>query len=227
MTSAASPAGRPGSEPTPSATPRALQPAPPRGMLRWLLRLPVYLYRAGLGSLLGPRFLYLVHTGRRTGLRRETVLEVVWHDPAAGVSVVAAGWGRRTAWLHNVEAGLAREVVTGGDRYVPEHRVLSPDLAERIFADYERGNGIPAPVVRAVISRLVGWPYDGTPAARRRVVEQLPLVTFRPAGAGTDDEPALPPSRGAADRSPGPTGRGTRVVPGVPSGDRSTRRPGP
>jgi deazaflavin-dependent oxidoreductase (nitroreductase family) len=207
MTSAASPADGPGSQPTPSATAPIPQPAPPSGALRALLHLPVYLYRAGLGFLLGPRFLYLVHTGRRTGLRRETVLEVVWHDPAAGVSVVAAGWGRRTGWLYNVEAGLAHEVATGRDRYVPEHRVLNPDLAERIFADYERRNGIPAAVVRAVISRLVGWPYDGTPAARRRVVEQLPLVAFRPTAAGTDGEPAL-------------------VVPAISSRDRSRRRPG-
>jgi deazaflavin-dependent oxidoreductase (nitroreductase family) len=168
-----------------------MQPAPPRGVLRLLLRLPVYLYRAGLGRLLGNRFLYLVHTGRRTGLRRETVLEVVWHDPIARESVVAAGWGRRTGWLHNVEAGLAQEVVTGRDRYVPAHRVLSADLAARVFADYERRNRHIAPVVRAVIGRLVGWPYDGSPAARRRVVEQLPLVAFRPAPAsGGPGEPS-------------------------------------
>ena len=193
MTTAASVTGTPGAEPTPSTSAPAAQPAPPQGVLRSLLRLPVYLYRAGLGSLLGPRFLYLVHTGRRTGLRRETVLEVVWRDPAAGTSVVAAGWGHRTGWLHNVEAGLAHEVATGPDRYVPEYRVLSPDLAERVFADYERRNAIIAPVVRAVLSRLVGWPYDGTPEARRRVVEQLPLVAFRPVQPdGTSGEPDPP-----------------------------------
>lgn len=44
--------------------------------------------------------------GRRSGLRYETPLEVVRYDAASDEATVVAGWGRRTAWLHNVEAGL-------------------------------------------------------------------------------------------------------------------------
>ncbi len=162
------------------------QPPPPTGVLRALLGLPVHLYHAHLGVLLGHRFLLLAHTGRKTGLHRETVLEVVRYDPATRESVVAAGWGRKTGWLHNVEAGLAHEVWTGRQRFAPAWRILSPDEAERIFADYERRKRLIAPIIRAVLSRLLGWRYDGTSAARRRAVEQLSLVGFRP----SDGEPA-------------------------------------
>jgi hypothetical protein len=37
-----------------------------------------------------------------------------------------------------------------------------------------------APVVRRVLSWLVGWSYDGGDDARRRLVRELPLVEFRP-----------------------------------------------
>ena len=169
-------------EPTPAVATwvPVRQPAPPHGVLLALLNMPVHLYHARLGFLLGHRFLLLVHTGRRTGLSRETVLEVIRYDPVTREAVVAPGWGRRTGWLHNVEAGLAREVWMGRERFVPAYRVLAPDEAERHFVDYERRNRLIAPLVRAVISRLVGWRYDGTQASRRRVVEQLPLVGFRP-----------------------------------------------
>ena len=60
-------------EPPPSGQPPIHQPAPPTGVLRALLGLPVHLYHARLGVLLGHRFLLLVHTGRKTGLHRETV----------------------------------------------------------------------------------------------------------------------------------------------------------
>ena len=113
-------------------------------------------------------------------MHRETVLEVVRYDPITRESVVAAGWGRRTGWLHNVEAGLAREVWIGRERFVPAYRLLDPDEAERIFADYERRNRLIGPLLRAVLRRLLGWRYDGTPTARRRAVEQLSLVGFRP-----------------------------------------------
>jgi hypothetical protein len=49
---------------------------PHRGALRYFFA-PVSLYRLHLGWLLGHRFLLLTHTGRRSGLRRQTVLEVM------------------------------------------------------------------------------------------------------------------------------------------------------
>ncbi len=157
------------------------QPAPPGGVLRRILASPAYLYRARLGFLLGHRFLVLVHEGRRTGRRRETPLEVMHYDGASGEAVVAAGWGRRTGWLHNVEAGLALEIRIGRARYVPAWRRLEPDEAVAVIEHYERHSGLPAPLVRAVLGRLLGWRYDGTPEARRRAAGQIPLLAFRPA----------------------------------------------
>lgn len=143
--------------------------------------MPVYLFRARLGFLLGHRFLVLVHEGRRTGRRYLTPLEVVCYDRSSGEATVIAGWGRRTAWFHNVEAGLAREIWIGRARWVPLHRRLDTDEAEAVLERYERRSGLPRALLRAVLSRLLGWRYDGTPAARRRLVEQLPLLAFRPA----------------------------------------------
>jgi hypothetical protein len=101
-------------------------------------------------------------------------------DRASHEAIVMAGWGLKTAWLLNVEAGLADEVRIGRERYVPTHRLLPTDEAAAVLADYERANRLAGPLVRRVISGLVGWHYDGTPEARRRVVDQLRLVGFRP-----------------------------------------------
>lgn len=37
-----------------------------------------------------------------------------------------------------------------------------------------------APVVRLVLSRLLGWPCSGADGERRWLVAQLPLIAFRP-----------------------------------------------
>lgn len=47
---------------------------PPRGLLRLAARLPLWLYRAGLGWLLSNRFLMLTHIGRKSGLPRQVVV---------------------------------------------------------------------------------------------------------------------------------------------------------
>jgi hypothetical protein len=59
----------------------------------YFFRAPVCLYRCRLGWLLGKRCLLLTHTGRRTGLRRQTVLEVVDYRKEGPEVVVVNGFG--------------------------------------------------------------------------------------------------------------------------------------
>ena len=146
-----------------------------------LLRTPTRLYDWHLGFLLGRRFLRLSHVGRRTGQVHETMLEVVGRRPADGEFVVLAGLGRSAQWFRNISTHEAVEVAVGRDRFQPVHRVLGDDEAVEVLADYERSNRLIAPVVRRVLSWLVGWTYDSSEQSRRRLVGELPLVAFRPA----------------------------------------------
>jgi deazaflavin-dependent oxidoreductase (nitroreductase family) len=148
-------------------------------VLRRLLRAPTWLFRAGLGPVFGSRFLMLTHVGRRSGRTYRTVVEVVGRLPGGGF-VVMAGFGARTDWLRNALAGGAREVAVGRHRFAPEIRQLGQDEAAAVLAEYERRNRLAAPVVRAVLSRLVGWRYTGTDDERRRLVAALPLVALSP-----------------------------------------------
>ena len=150
-------------------------------LLRRLLRLPVLLYRCRLGWLLGHRFLLLTHVGRRTGRVHRTVLEVLDYDVGSGTAVVMAGFGRRSDWYQNLQARPALKVVIGRRAFPPAQRELAEQEAVTVLAGYERRNRLLAPVLRAVLGRLVGWPYDGSEAARRRLVNERPLVAFSPA----------------------------------------------
>jgi deazaflavin-dependent oxidoreductase (nitroreductase family) len=149
--------------------------------LRRLFRVPVCLYRWNLGWLLGQRFLLLIHIGRRTGLRRNTVLEVMEYRKEGPEAVVMSAFGRNADWLRNIEATPDPEVVIGSQHFAATHRFLDEEEAIRVITGYERRNWFIAPIIRAVFSRLLGWPYDRSKSARRRVVAQLPLVAFRPA----------------------------------------------
>ncbi|GAA2332474.1 hypothetical protein GCM10010431_64270 [Streptomyces kunmingensis] len=83
--------------PPPQKPPRPRPPLP-RGRRRRLARLPLALYRAGLGPLFGRRLLLLHHTGRSSGLDRQVVLEVVASDAERGSWSLASGFGPRAAW---------------------------------------------------------------------------------------------------------------------------------
>jgi deazaflavin-dependent oxidoreductase (nitroreductase family) len=149
--------------------------------LRRLFRAPVCLYRWNLGWLLGQRFLLLIHIGRRTGLRRHTVLEVMEYRKEGPEAVVMSAFGRNADWLRNIEATPGTEVVIGSQHFVAARRFLDEEEAIRVITGYERRNWFIAPIIRAVLTRLLGWQYDGSEGARRRLAAQLPLIAFRPA----------------------------------------------
>jgi deazaflavin-dependent oxidoreductase (nitroreductase family) len=134
-----------------------------------------------LGWLLDSRFLLLTHVGRRSGREYRTVVEVVGRLPESGEYVVMAGFGHTADWLQNLRAGGGREVTVGTKRFRPDFRELDVDQASAVLAGYEQRNRLIAPVVRRVLSRLVGWRYTGADDQRRRLVAERPLIAFRPA----------------------------------------------
>jgi deazaflavin-dependent oxidoreductase (nitroreductase family) len=152
--------------------------------LRWVFRAPNRLYDAGLGRLMGRRFLRLTHTGRRSGREFHTVLEVVDHDPVTGALTVVSGFGKRADWFRNVVAGGPVAVDLGRGPRLAGYELVDPAEAELLLASYEARNRIATPVLRRALSAMVGWRYEGTAEQRRRLVSELPVVRFTPARAG-------------------------------------------
>jgi len=108
------------------------------------------------------------------------MLEVIGERPSEHEIFVMVGLGRRAQWYRNLIAGGAVEVRIGRDRFAPTYRELSVSDAAQVLADYERRNRMLVPIVRFVLSRLVGWQYDGTTEARERLVSERPILALRP-----------------------------------------------
>lgn len=72
---------------------------PPRGMARTLYRFAIKLFRLHVGWLPMGHFLLLTHIGRKSGLPRQTILEVLLHDRAKDMYYVMAGWGEQSDWV--------------------------------------------------------------------------------------------------------------------------------
>jgi hypothetical protein len=108
----------------------------------------------------------------------------------AGPEAVAmSAFGRNADWLRNIEATSGVEVVIGSQHFIAAYRFLGEEEAVEVITRYERRNRFVGPIIRAVLSRLLGWQYDGSTRARRRLVEQLPLIAFRKAPRVLRTEP--------------------------------------
>ena len=114
---------------------RAQPAAPPylNAIIHGLLRAPVWIYHWRCGWVLGRRFLLLIHTGRRTGRTRRTVLEVMQYRPETSEAIVMCAFGENAGWLRNIRAMPAPDIVLGARRFAATFRVLSAGEAEVVI----------------------------------------------------------------------------------------------
>jgi deazaflavin-dependent oxidoreductase (nitroreductase family) len=149
---------------------------PPRGWKRIPWRLPIWLYRARLGWLLGGRFLLLTHIGRRTGLPRYAVLEVIRRDPQTDTYYVSSGFGEKSDWFRNIQETPQVTVQIGRRKMSAVAARLPLEEAERELLDYARRH----PRALRSLARILGYQIQNTDEDVRALARVLPVVAFRP-----------------------------------------------
>ena len=118
----------------------------------------------------------LTHTGRKSGLPRQTVLEVIQHDKASNTYYVFAGFGEKSDWLKNVEKTPEVVINVGRRRFHALAMRLSTEEAELKLLDYARRY----PVAIRVLPRMMGYKVDGTEADFRALARMGIVVAFHP-----------------------------------------------
>ncbi len=129
---------------------------PPTGWRRHLWRAPIYLYRAGLGFLLGKRFLLLNHIGRKTGRPRQAIVEVVRYDPETQTYFVASGFGKESNWYRNLQAHPDITIQVGNKKMRAHARFLPAEASAEEMARYARHHRR----VAMGLAKLVGLELD-------------------------------------------------------------------
>lgn len=151
------------------------EPKPPRGITRAFYRVPIWLFKINLGGLLGKRFLLLTHTGRKSGLQRQTVVEVVKHEPEDNRFYIASGWGENSDWVRNITANPQVKVQVGGQRWDMIAERLTPDQSEDVIFDYAQRH----PSAMMSLARMMGYELDGTEGDFRELGRLLPIFALK------------------------------------------------
>jgi len=148
---------------------------PPGKALRFGLHLPVFLYRIKLGWLLGDRFLMLTHTGRKSGLPHQTVIEVVKHDKDTNTYYVVSGWGEKADWYQNIRKTPLVTVHLGRRKFQTTADFIPVDKAIEIVNTYARQHPIAFNELSVV---FFGERMKSVSDAPRRIAEKMPMVAF-------------------------------------------------
>lgn len=150
--------------------------SPPGKMLRFGLRLPIWLYRIRLGWLLGDRFLMLIHTGRKSGLPRQTVIEVVQHDKTTDTYYVVSGWAEKSDWYQNVRKTPQVTIQVGRRKFHSIAEFIALEQAIEILESYARVH----PIAFSELSGLfLGERMKPGSDAPQRLAKKMPMLAFR------------------------------------------------
>jgi deazaflavin-dependent oxidoreductase (nitroreductase family) len=144
------------------------------------MRAPIYLYRSGLGWILGHRFLMMTHTGRTTGRRRYVVLEVVDRDPAHNVYYIASGFGEGSDWLRNVQRNPRVEVRVAFQRFDATARRMTYDEATTVLRRYAQAHPY---AIQKLASFFLGDEAKQAAELPQRMATVMPMVELRPLDA--------------------------------------------
>ena len=145
-------------------------PYPDRSILKWSFRLPILLFRLGLGPIVGQLFMILTTTGRQSGVPR---LHAIEFHAFAGRKYVFSAWGGKADWYRNLQADPRVTIQTAaGVEAMRARRVTGDEDLAQAFRAFEN-NAILKSWVKALGVELTLEEF----LAHR---DQLFLVTFDP-----------------------------------------------
>ena len=152
------------------------KPMRERPLLRAFMRFPIYLYRAHLGWIFGERFLMLSHTGRKSGLERFVVLEVVNQDKENKIFYVAAAWGEKADWYRNILENPKVMVQVKNQRYTAHAERISPEAALENLWVYARKY---PKAFTQLIKTILGESLPPDYASCKKMATAFPMVALK------------------------------------------------
>jgi len=147
----------------------------PRGFERLVVRMPIILYRTGLGFLLGDRFLMLIHKGRKSGRSHRVVLEVVQHDLINDRYYIASGWGEKSNWYQNIINNPNVKFQVKNRKYDAYATRVDKEETTDVLFDYATRN----PGVFSMLSRrIIGQRLEPTKVDCMLMADYVPVVVL-------------------------------------------------
>ena len=147
---------------------------PPAFMIPFF-KMPLILYRLGLGWMLGKRFMLLTHVGRRSGKVHRSVLAVLHFDEKTHEIMAVSPWSTSN-WYRNIQVMPALEVETGTVRYAPVQRSLSPEEIAALFIEFRSQH----PIFSRMVARIPGWRINSSYEEFLALARTLRGVAFQP-----------------------------------------------
>lgn len=119
----------------------------------------------------------LTNIGRKSGLKREVVLEVLYHNETSDEYYVLSGWGDRSDWFLNIRKNPEVVVNVGGKKFEAIAFQVTSEEAERMISKYAYQH---PRAFRLLSKRILGEDLRITKTSFEKLAAYLPVVCLQP-----------------------------------------------
>jgi deazaflavin-dependent oxidoreductase (nitroreductase family) len=150
----------------------------PGGFLKFFFKTPVFLYKIGLGGferLIGAEWMLLTTVGRKSGIPRQTMVDILDYDKEADTYYIEAAYGARADWYKNIQASPLFEAQVGRRKFKARAGELTADGAADKLVDFYRRK----PAYTRSVMAMVGMKFEGEDELRA-IAKNLTLLAVKP-----------------------------------------------
>jgi len=150
----------------------------PSTLLKLFFKMPLLLHKLGMGGwehLIGAEWMLITTTGRKTGKRRETMVDVMNYDKVSDTYYIEAAYGSRADWCRNIKSNPVFEAQVGRRKFHAQAEKLNEtDTGEMLVQFFRR-----KPTYTRSVMAMVGMKFKDEDELRT-TAKKLTLLAVKP-----------------------------------------------
>ena len=150
----------------------------PSGLLKIFFKVPLFMHKLGFGGwerLIGAQWMLLTTTGRKSGKRRQTLVDVMDYDKATDTYYIEAAYGSHADWFKNIQANPLFEAQVGRRKFSTQAEILNEgDTGEMLVQFFRR-----KPAYTRSVMAMVGMKFKDEEELRT-LGKNLTLLAVKP-----------------------------------------------
>ena len=150
----------------------------PGRLLKFFFKMPLFMHKIGFGGwerIIGAQWMLITTIGRKTGKRRETMVDVMKYDKVNDTYFIEAAYGARADWYKNIQSNPVFEAQVGRRKFTARAGALSTEGASELLVQFYRQK----PAYTRSVMAMAGMKFNGENELRE-LGKNLTLLAVKP-----------------------------------------------
>ncbi|MBK6794115.1 MAG: nitroreductase family deazaflavin-dependent oxidoreductase [Anaerolineales bacterium] len=150
----------------------------PTPLQKYFFKIPLFMHKLGFGGwerLIGAQWMLIATTGRKTGKRRETLVDVMDYNPTTDTYYIEAAYGSHADWFKNIQANPLFNAQVGRRKFIAQAEILNEGDTGEILVQFFRRK----PAYTRSVMAMVGMKFKDEDELRV-LGKNLTLLVVKP-----------------------------------------------